>query len=197
MFSPPLKTDRYTDAELLAMLRADNREAFDAIYQQHWQQLYNAAYKRLKRRDLSKDIVQDVFIDLWNRRHNSNILDLQAYLHTAVRYQVLKLVTRGRITTQPERFTSITTKQTDEADALVLGKEFFAFIDTWMAALPKKRKKIFRMHYMEDMPTGDIARELNISQKTVQNQLGSAWNELQAKLANPTLIIVSLFHLLV
>ena len=95
---PSVLTDfvSYHDNELVHLLLHDDKNAFDELYRRYWPILYNAAFKRLKSNVLSKDITQEVFIDLWLRRGKVEIENVQAYLLTAVRFQVLKMISREK-----------------------------------------------------------------------------------------------------
>ena len=124
------------DEELLTMLKDDDYQAFNELYTRHWSGLYNTEYKRLKDMDLSKDIVQDVFTDFWIRNKDIDIKNITAYLHTAVRFQVFKLVSRGK--TAPaffELFESITSTSLN-ADGRIVEKELIGLVEAWIAALP-------------------------------------------------------------
>src|SRR5690606_21578758 len=72
----------YTDEELVPLLKTGHPEAFTCIYERHWHALYQTAYRRLADREQCSDIVQDVFIDLWEQRGNKTIQRLEPYLHT-------------------------------------------------------------------------------------------------------------------
>src|SRR5687767_868920 len=71
-------------------------EAFDRLYRFHWQTMFDAAFRRLKNVDQCKDLLQDVFTDLWVRRGKVDIENLNAYLSGAVRFQVFKRVAAGK-----------------------------------------------------------------------------------------------------
>ena len=77
-----------TDSDLKAMLMRGSETAFDKIYERYWKKLFNEANKRLNDLELSEEIVQDIFIDLWVKREKKEIDNLYAYLTTAVRYQL-------------------------------------------------------------------------------------------------------------
>lgn len=80
---------------LFALLREGDESAFEQIYKLYWTQLFNTAYKRLPEKEKCNDIIQNVFTDLWNRRATLDLDNPSAYLHTAVRFQVLKQVSRN------------------------------------------------------------------------------------------------------
>lgn len=173
----------YTDDELLRLVRSDDQAAFTALYYRHWEGLYNAAYKRLKDHGLCEQIVQDVFTDLWLRRTQTVIANLGGYLRTAVQYQVYKIVSRK--TAGPaffELFEQIGASGY-QADSLIKNKEFTSLVYSWMETLPAKRREIFKMHYLENLSSAEIAARLNLSPKTVRNQLGTSLESFRVRLA--------------
>lgn len=173
---------KFCDEELVALLMEGDEPAFTELYRRHWQNLFNTAYKRLQNLEQSQDIVQNIFADLWERKGQVAIENIQAYLHTAVRFQVFKQTGRqpqnsGFLQGFEEQLTA--SCQTDEA---LLENEVLDLLKFWIAALPTKRREIFLLHYFEDRPTYEIATQLDISQKTVQNQLNTAAQTLRSQL---------------
>ena len=182
----------YSDDHLLQLLIEGDRSAFSAIYRKHWSALYNSAFKRLKDHSHSHDVLQNVFIDLWTRREDFKINNLLAYLHGAVRFQVYKIVHKEqRHSAFFDSFnTLITSPLCDEA---MLDKELRELFDAWILALPERRRQIFKLHYELYLPTNEIAKQLEISQKTVQNQLNRASTELRSRLSRLTGLFVFFF----
>ena len=88
---------KFCDADLVVFLIEGDEKAFTELYRRHWQNMFNSAYKRLHNTAQSQDIVQNIFADLWERKGDVYIENIQAYLHTAVRFQVFKQSSR-----QPE-----------------------------------------------------------------------------------------------
>ena len=179
----------YHDGELIHLLMHDDKNAFDELYHRYWSILYNAAFKRLKSIDLSKDITQEVFVDLWIRRGKVEIENIQAYLLTAVRFQVLKLIASEKnITRFIEPFENMAISSFNPDENLI-DKELADLFESWLNTLPQKRKAIFVMHYIEKLSTNEIAERLHISQKTVQNQLGIAVQELRSNITHYMIFI--------
>ncbi|PWJ55623.1 RNA polymerase sigma-70 factor (ECF subfamily) [Dyadobacter jejuensis] len=176
--------------KLIQLLAVGDGSAFSELYRRNWKSMFDSAYKRLSDRDLCQDIVQNIFVDLWERKGQVEIGDVEAYLHTAVRFQVLKQITR-----KPEKSyfldqlpqTLISTRHADDA---VIYNELNGLLQAWIKALPPKRREIFLMHYFEGRNTSEIASSLDISQKTVQNQLHTATQGLKGHLTNILHILV-------
>jgi RNA polymerase sigma-70 factor (family 1) len=187
--------EHISDAELLQMLAQDDRKAFEEIYNRYWSALLDSVYRRTRDIDQCKDIVQDVFVDLWKRRGTVEIENLKAYLYAAVRFQVLKLFASQKETPLfVELFETISSPQYN-SDNTIYEKELDNLYNSWLQSLPEKRKKIFLMHYRDELSTREISKRLNISQKTVQNQLGIAANEMQNKLIIYAYLLLSIHEL--
>jgi len=172
-----------SDTELRSLLKADDEKAFEEIYQRYWQKLYQSAWKRLKDHELSKDIVQDVFVYFWTRRTTLTIDNIEAWLKTAVKYQVYKRIAQNNTMESME----ISWKQSDvsyeQADNLVRTNELNSALHNIIENLPAKRQAIFRLRYSENLSTIDIAEKLEVSRKTVQNQLTRAIKNIQESLS--------------
>ncbi len=186
----------YTDEQLLKMLKEGSENAFTMIYYRYWDSLYYASLKRLKDFELCRDIVQNVFTSVWDRRGALEIDNLKAYLYGAVRFQVLKAVGRDSGSSYfIESFTELVTAP-EHADNLVLEREIQRLLQHFIDALPEKRRVIFLKRYMENFSTQEIAMQLGVSRKTVQNQLNNAEVALRSRLVHflSLALVVSSFH---
>jgi RNA polymerase sigma-70 factor (family 1) len=162
---------RVTDHELTTLLSKGDEEAFVEIYRRYWRRLYNSAFKRLKDEDQCEDVVQNIFTDLWERRNGLEITNIEAYLTTAVRFQVIKFSSRNLSKNHFVDLVETTLTSSLLTDSSLLDDELAELLRLWMSALPEKRRKIFVMHFIEGLDTNHIAEQLGLSQKTVQNQL--------------------------
>ncbi|MFC1225252.1 RNA polymerase sigma factor [Pedobacter sp. BG31] len=177
------------DHALFDLLKQGDEVAFGKIYTLYWIELYNAAYKRLPEKEKCQDIIQNIFTDLWNRKAELDLANPVAYLYTAVRFQVLKHIARSpKNSFFGESFENNLISPL-QADGILLEKEVAELITLFIKALPEKRRKIFVMHYFEGLSTAKIAFELNISQKTVQNQLTVATQALRLRLTHLFLLV--------
>jgi len=175
---------QYTDTQLSALLAQDDRAAFDAIYDRYWQVMYDHAYKRLRNKQQCREIIQDVFIDLWLRRGQVDINNIRPYLLTAVRFQIYKLVTKEKAGSPFFELYETMAVSFSGVESNLIEKEFMQYVKVWIDVLPEKRKEVFLMHVEYNLSTKEIANQLSISQKTVQNQLGTAMQSLRMYAAN-------------
>jgi RNA polymerase sigma-70 factor (ECF subfamily) len=177
------------DSALLQRLEQGDKTAFDALYEKYWEQAYSNAYKRLKDTDLSKDVVQEIFLSIWINRAN-HINNLPAYLNVAVRNRVLKQIQKqkGRVPFL-EAFENAP-ELAHQLESNVLWKEFYRAFESLLTTLPPKRQEIFRLRFNDDLSTKDIASRLGLSRKTVQNQLGKAIEQLRVSLVQMFLLFI-------
>jgi len=182
--------DRVEDKLLLLKLKEGNEWAFDALYEKYWRSLYAAAFKRMEDPDQAKDITQDVFLQLWLKREDAHIENLPAYLFTAVKNKVFNWLEKERKYTPVSDLLLLLETSHDPADALLLKKEFIQTYEALINTLTLSQQKIFRLRYQEELSTTEIAAQLDISRKTVQNQLGKAVAQLRASLVTIALLAI-------
>jgi RNA polymerase sigma-70 factor (family 1) len=168
----------FTDQELLEKLRQDNADAFEIIYKKYFPRLYAHAYKLLKDKDACKDIIQEIFSQLWFKRHTQEIKALDAYLHAATRFQVFKAIRSGRCY---ENLFDVADELPvcRNTENLINEKEMALTLYNGIAQLPEKCRTIFYMSRMEYLSNKDIALKLSIAPKTVENQLTIAFRKLR------------------
>jgi len=169
----------YDNKILLRLLCEGDETAFTELYHRYWKPLFSIAYNRLREMQSAEDIVHDVFASLWANREKINIDTLENYLATAVKYMVLARIRRM----ERERAYKLNkgTQVVDDqpVENKLHYKRILELIDTEVEKLPEKCKLIFKYSREQGMPAKEIARELHISQKTVENQLNKALRQLK------------------
>lgn len=169
------------DASLLREIERGCKSSFDRLFNKYWENSYNEAYKRLKDKDQAKDVVQEIFTHIWIKRETLQIENLPAYLNVAIRNKIFKLAAKQKLS-HPffDLFDNI--EEARSSDGPLLTKEFLKSYDALVNTLPSKKQLIFRLRHHEDMSTKEIAQQLGLSRKTVQNQLSRAVELLKMSL---------------
>lgn len=160
----------YTDEQLYELLQGDDQAAFTEIYQRYWKALYQRAKAMLSDGQLAQDVVQEVFISLWNRRTGVRIEKLQAYLHQAVRFQELKALHRLQSDTAfYDRLASITQDLIHHEPLLY--SEMERIVRELLSRLPEDQRSILRMSREDGLTYRQIAEKMGISIKTVEKKI--------------------------
>jgi RNA polymerase sigma-70 factor (ECF subfamily) len=179
---PQEKLTILTDAELLEALKTGDSIAFDALYERYWLLVYQAAFRRLRDESAAEDITQDIFLQLWLRRQELQIDYLKSYLLTSVRNNVLKRMEKENRIVPVDKLLEEITIHKGAADAAIVEKELKRLYETVISGLPRAQQQIFRMRFEQDLSTAEIAEQLQLSRKTVQNQLGKSVQHLKESL---------------
>lgn len=180
------------DDELLLKLSHDDKNAFDEIYRRYWSEMFNSAYNIFRERESCMDIVQELFIWLWEHRHQLNVASLKPYLMVAIKFKVANYIRSGKV--RASFFDKL--KQIEEPYELIEDsvevKELMAVIDVFTNQLPERCREVFLLSRQEHLSNKEIAERLGISVKTVENQMTIAIKKLRTSLGK----ISSLFLLL-
>lgn len=183
----------YTDEQLLQQIADDDRTAFTLLYRRYWEGLFITASKVLRGKEEAADVVQDVFLSFWNRRHE---LDLQssiaAYLHTSVRYKCIhyieKNITRRdylRLLTDIE-INSFSTNAESNLDL----REIQQTISQTVARMPPKMQEAYKLSREEYLSHKEIARNMDISVDTVRKHIQHALYLIRKNLRPITFIFL-------
>lgn len=187
------------DEILLRRLVDADYDAFNEIYDHYWNMLLRIAIKKIGDVDLSMDIVQDLFVDLWQRRHTITIhTGLRAYLISALYHKLF----------QHFRKQGIHEKHIDQYKVLVHDglQEIFTAngyeenythvlvaIEQSIEDMPDRMRVVFNMKYQRSLSNLEIAEQLGISLQTVKNQLSRALTlvrtHMQQQQLNPMLYL--------
>jgi len=183
------KFKTYTDDKLVQLLKSRELDAFEEIYRRYWKRLYSTCYKRLQSREISEELVQDIFTSLWATRSETTIDNLSAYLFTAARYKVINHVAReaSRKTYSNEQLKAV--REDNSTEEAVLLNDLHVAMEKAIGQLPHKRQLIYKMHGQGNLSLKQVASQLGISEKTVENQYGKAMKMLKVNLRNFTLAL--------
>lgn len=159
------------DTALLDMIREDDRKAFTTIYDRYWDRLYASAFYHLKSTAAAEEIVQDVFVTLWQKRRELQIGELSKYLSAMVRYAVYRYMAREN--QRRELHLSAGTPVIAPASTLE-HKLMLEIVDRLSGELPEKCRIVFRATKLYDQSLREVAQNLNISHKTAEAHLTKA-----------------------
>lgn len=168
---------------LFTLARIDNELAFNQLYDRLWKSLYLFSLKLLKNETEAKDVVQDVFCNLWTKRKELEIKNINSYLFSATKYKCLEYIRKNKNYTELlSRVNLVDLENNTERDLDF--KETKFKIEKGIDTLPKKTRQIFTMSRYDDLSNKEIAHKLNISIKTVEYHITQSIKQLTPVIAS-------------
>lgn len=188
-----------SDNELLIHIGNADEEAFSLIYQRYWEDLFVTAVRTLRGKEAAADVVQDVFVSLWNRRFELNITtSLVAYLHTSVRYKCMhyieKNITRHDYLTRLAE--TVDQYQSENITENLQLKELRQVLHEVVEQMPARMQEVYKLSRNEYLSHKEIANILNISSETVKKHIQHALEQIKSSLISrviATIIISRIF----
>jgi len=160
-----------SDEYLLDLIRLnDDHAAFSMLYERYWNKLLAISFNLTNDKSVSKEIVQEIFVSLWNRRNTLEIKNLNNYLATAVKFSFFNFVEkeRRRRVLASAKFREREEAEPDSGIEALFMKEYLTSL---LSTLPEKCRLIVTYSRIHDMSNSAIAEKLNISEKTVEGHL--------------------------
>ena len=175
------------DLMLVNLLKQGNELAFQKIYNFYWEKLFSYTYNRLHIREISEEVVQDVFLSLWAKRESIIIVSsLSAYLYGATRHRLLNELRSVKVRkAYASDYSSFIKNLYDNSNVEQQDvKDLEHSIEVRVSELPKQCQAVFRLSRHEYIPNQSIAERLNISTKTVENYLTQALKHIRTSLGD-------------
>lgn len=170
------------DDKILELFDTEPEKALELIYDKYFEYLAKEVYFILREENDSQDVIQDLFLNLWkNHSHLKNInYSLKAYLKKAVVNRSINKIKQRRYFEDVES-ESVMKRYQEEID-FVEASELENKMEIMINSLPPKCRTIFVLSRYEDLKYKEIATKLDISVKTVENQISKALKLLREKI---------------
>lgn len=178
------------DKYLFEEIKAGNKGAFDSLFRLYYQDLCRYALFMSCNADEAEEIVQEMFFKLWQNHKQINIpVAVKSYLYASIKNAVLNNFKHEKI-----KLAYIKEKQLQEYDLdsseIMENAESLSNISNAIEQLPQKRREIFIMCKLDGLKYKEIAEKLDISIKTVENQMGEALKFLREKLSDKEFVLL-------
>ncbi len=180
-----------------ACLLNSDEAGITGLYDLLWQRLYIYASKILQDKSAAADVIQDLFIKLWEKRDElPQVTNVEGYLFRSLKHAMLNNLQSTKIR---EKHLEAFSKVCAEMDNLILDgiyqKELIELIKNSSTRLPDRMKEIFMMNSFEHKSVSEIANELNLSEQTVRNQINLALKKIRPTIRESISLLVTFFLL--
>ncbi|UKT64957.1 RNA polymerase sigma factor [Pedobacter mucosus] len=188
-----MSISKLSDLELLQSTICNNEQAFNELFERHWSRVYMVSLRYVKDEAMAMEITHDVFMNIWNKRDTLTISCFRNYVLAAASYHGIKKIRQKKSISLKyiERYQhdgeSVLNEQVsnnNEGHEKMLMEELDAKVLNSLAELPKRCREIYLLSRKEELSISEIAEKLNISKRTVENQITIALKHLKALLKN-------------
>ncbi|WP_229238588.1 RNA polymerase sigma-70 factor [Dyadobacter sp. Leaf189] len=164
---------------------AMSRREFEIIYRDNWRDLYDFAISKTRDKDVAEEIVQALFVNLWEKRQQLTIANPRAYLFTAVRNRIIDHF-------KEKVFYDLDSACEEAApDFPLFLEELEMLFQEAMGQLPEKTRDIFLLNRFEGKSAPEIANLLKLPARTVEYHITQALRKLKSAVRNTiTLFLV-------
>ena len=178
------KTEELSVEQLMTTLQAGDITAFEMLFRTYYQPLCNYAYTFVQDRDEAEEIVQATFLSVWEKREKLDIhTGVRPYLYAMVRNAALNILKHEKIKQQHVAVEmAVAERSIESVTRTVLASELETRIHKALEKLPEQCRLVFKLSRFEELKYAEIADQLNISIKTVENQMGKALKIMREQL---------------
>lgn len=181
-----------TDEMLVKLLKASDEKAFKIIYERYWKSIYLTALKKLRSAHIAEELTQSLFVNIWERREKSSIINISSYLSSAIKYKIINYIESRYSTSQgviDEDMSDLMTDNSTEDNILL--SDLNLTISNALQQLPVKTREVFKLSRFDHFSVREIASKMNLSEKAVEYHVTQSLKLLRIELKD--FMVFSLF----
>lgn len=187
----------YSDSTAIGLIKQGSQKAFERLFKDHFKSLHAYAYTFLKDDEMAEEVVQNVFCRIWEKRDQLKTDgSIRAYLYRSVHNESLNYLKHQKVRAGFGVYYADEMEQVgndDSASKKLLTAELQKRIEKALSELPEQCRIIFQLSRFEQLKYQQIADQMGLSIKTIENQMGKALRVMRQKLAEFLPIILLLF----
>ncbi|WP_316837232.1 RNA polymerase sigma-70 factor [Pedobacter nutrimenti] len=188
-------TKNSSDEDLWVAIVNNDSDAFGILLNRYWKKLFITAHSYLKDNEACESIVQDIFIYLWENRKRLKIDSFEKYMNASARYSVykrLKSLKLSKISYLDPSELKESGYTHNAGEEKLSAFELLENVNTCLDLLPNRCKEIFVLSRFNQLSNNEIAEKLQISKRTVENQITHALKHLRASFKYPGIMLLAL-----
>ncbi|MDU1905521.1 MAG: RNA polymerase sigma-70 factor [Dysgonomonas sp.] len=190
----PEKNGKAYELQLLARMKQDCEESFSILFNIYYRDLVLYAGSIIYDRFVCEDIAQNILLKLWNDRHSLFIeTSLKSYLLRSVKNSCLDKIRHQKIVDNHAAAMTFTRFSENETENYILHSDLQEQLEKAIEKLPEKYKEIFILSREKELKYKEIAEELNISVRTVEDRMSKALAQLRILLKDFLITYILIF----
>jgi RNA polymerase sigma-70 factor (ECF subfamily) len=183
-----------SDQQLWNAIRQSDEKAFSELFTRYWSTAHRIAYSKVRSLETTQEIVQELFITLWDKRETLMVQNMPAFITTCIKNKAIKYIESQLVKEKYWAYYKNYIPQTEFVTESELDfNELKEAIETGMERLPAKSKKVFQLNRFQGRSVSEIASMLNLSEKAIEYHLTRSLKHLRLHLRDfLTLLLLTL-----
>jgi RNA polymerase sigma-70 factor (ECF subfamily) len=175
-----------TDNVLMEYTSRGSKEAYEALFLRHWQALFNIAYRKTGNNQDALDIVQELFIYIWEKRESIHITgNVAAYFTVSLKNRIVNWYRITSTRTRQKEALLERLQSQPESQQQQAATDYTATLEQWQSAidtLPERMKEIYVLRHHHQLSIAEISTTLSLRPQSIRNQLSEASDRVRAVL---------------
>lgn len=169
------------EKKVFDLLKQGNHQAFEKIFITYFNNVKFFIQSFIKSNSEAEGLAQDIFLKIWeNHSQIDTEKSFDSYLYTIARNTVFNYLKHKTVENSYSEYVHFSRSEfVDDPEKILYAKEIELLIEMKVEQMPQRRREIYKLSRFEGLSNDDIATNLGISKKTVENQLSLALNELR------------------
>ena len=182
------------EKELLTLIADGDQDSYKTVFNYYWSRIYSTAFTFTKSSELSKDLAQDIFAQIWIKRTTlKEINNFEAFLYVTAKNRIIDTLRKKVFTSDNETYLKAYFNESSPGPASRLEfKDFEAAIHNAINTLPPQQQTAFRLSRFQGFNHEEIAGKMGISRETVKSYIVRALVSLRKQLQNHHSLILVL-----
>lgn len=171
-----------SDELLIKLLLVGDGGAFEEIYRRYFNKLLRTAQFKIQSKEIAEELLQDLFISLWEKRDKIVIENLEAYLSTSLKYLIINHIRRQILQDRFIEYAANKNEPAETVDESIAFNELSVAIEKSIEKLPEKTRQIFTLNRLEYKSVKEISEQLSIPERTVEYHITQGLRTLRVNL---------------
>lgn len=175
------KYTTYSDTQLIKGIRQGDRKCFDALFNRYFDRCFSFVYSHLPDREISKDIIQNVFMKMWlGRERLDHRQSIANYLLVSLRNEIISFLRLKHNSARAESEKTVEPEDpSSDTFSNLIDKENERIFRELVSQLPERRRQVLLMRYLDNKSAAEIAEALKLSVRTVERHLFLAMKDVR------------------
>lgn len=173
-----------SDEMLVNLMKTGDMDSFNILFERYWEKLYATVFSICPDNEVCSEAVHDIFLNLWLKREKLEIEYFRGYITASARYQIYRHLKKSKNTSLEyrEELEYINRVAINEGESNIRYRELEQKVEEELEVLPTRCREIFTLSRKEQLSNDEIAARLDISKRSVENQLTYALRHLRVSM---------------